>query len=252
KFLTTAGVAAQIEEIIKNAKEHIVLITPYLDVHTLWIQRLQDVSARKIPISLIYRKENNLKEWQQDKLNGELDKLKAVETLSIYEIENLHAKCFMNEKAAIITSMNLWAYSEKNNREMGIVITKLGDREMYNEALQEFESIKYSSLPVRVLSKKVEAAKPKSKTGFKPSARYQLPQSGSCIRCTTSIAFNLAHPLCTKCYHEWRKYNNPNPREEYCLMCSKPDQTTTLNTPLCYECWQEYKFVLPMPWGAHR
>ncbi len=38
--------------------------------------------------------------------------------------QNLHAKCYLNEKAAIITSMNLYDFSQVNNNEMG-VYTKL-------------------------------------------------------------------------------------------------------------------------------
>ena len=44
--------------------------------------------------------------------------------IDVYFNEKLHAKCYMNEDTAIITSMNLYEASEKN-RELGVLIQKI-------------------------------------------------------------------------------------------------------------------------------
>ena len=38
--------------------------------------------------------------------------------------QQLHAKCYVNERAAIITSMNLYDFSQVNNNEMGIYVDR--------------------------------------------------------------------------------------------------------------------------------
>ena len=37
--------------------------------------------------------------------------------------KNLHAKCYLNEKEALLTSMNLYEYSQEHNDEMGILVS---------------------------------------------------------------------------------------------------------------------------------
>ena len=40
---------------------------------------------------------------------------------------NLHAKCYLSETSALVTSMNLYEFSQVNNHEMGISLTKAED-----------------------------------------------------------------------------------------------------------------------------
>ncbi len=41
--------------------------------------------------------------------------------------KNLHAKCYLNESECIISSLNLYEFSQINNNEMGILIRKYED-----------------------------------------------------------------------------------------------------------------------------
>lgn len=76
-----------------------------------------------LDIRIIYR-ENKLHPDE----NNWLEKQIGVRT-SI--CKNLHAKCYLNENEAIITSMNLYGFSQQNNNEMGIYISKSQDPELY-------------------------------------------------------------------------------------------------------------------------
>ena len=38
--------------------------------------------------------------------------------------KNLHAKCYLNEESCIVSSLNLYEFSQVNNNEMGILISK--------------------------------------------------------------------------------------------------------------------------------
>ena len=133
KFLTTSEVFSQIETIIKKAKANLHILSPYLKLHPTLSQRLQDADRRNIRIILIYGKEEL--EPDQKKLLSEL------KGLELYFCENLHAKCYFNEDLMVITSMNMHSFSVENNREMGVLITKEQDEEVFKAAVEEVHSI---------------------------------------------------------------------------------------------------------------
>lgn len=70
--------------------------------------------------------------------------------------KDLHAKCYFNEKEAIITSMNLYMFSQQNNVEMGIYISKEKDEELYKQVATEVDRIKRGSEHRTISVQKVE------------------------------------------------------------------------------------------------
>ena len=50
--------------------------------------------------------------------------------------KNLHAKCYLNESLCIITSLNLYEFSQVNNNEMGVLIRRAEDTDLYREGLR--------------------------------------------------------------------------------------------------------------------
>lgn len=133
KFLTTSGVAYQVEHIIKGAKKKLVLISPYVQISKVLLERLKNASDKGVQIILIYGKDE-LKPIEKKQLN-------SIENLRLYYYQNLHAKCYFNEREMVITSMNLYEFSEKHNREMGILIHKSDDAELFNDGVEETSSI---------------------------------------------------------------------------------------------------------------
>jgi hypothetical protein len=143
KFLDTQAISHQLMTLIKDAKEKIILVSPYLKVNTQIQERLKTKS--KI---------------------GTL----GIEDLKVYEKDNLHAKCYLNEEKAIICSMNLYDYSQQNNIEMGILITKQEDKEAYEELIEEINNIK-----VNGVRKKFESFIPETAVNAQP--KNAIPSS---------------------------------------------------------------------------
>ncbi len=138
KFLTTVGNSFYIEQLIINSTNSLTLVTPYLKLSQNLIERLSDAQREGVRITLIYGKnELALKEKKN---------LYSFNNIEIYFCQNLHAKCYHNENSMIITSMNLYEFSERNNREMGLLIDKTNDYEIFSDTLREIESIKNSSV----------------------------------------------------------------------------------------------------------
>jgi hypothetical protein len=133
KFLTTAAVILGVENIIENANKKLVLISPFVQISKILLERLQQASQRGVEIILIYGK-GELK-------TTEKKQFETIENLTLYFYENLHAKCYFNEKEMVITSMNLYEFSEKHNREMGVLIKKTEDKELFEDTVKETHSI---------------------------------------------------------------------------------------------------------------
>lgn len=173
QFLTTAGTSHIIEDIIIKAKSELVLITPYLKLSRILFERLTDANHRGVRIQLVYGK-SELQSSERQQLN-------TLTNMELLYLGNLHAKCYFNESTLIVSSMNLYEFSEKNNREMGIVLTRRDDGECFADALAEAQSIinaarggtpRTASPPTDVAS-----ATPATQTATNPTEKREVNQS---------------------------------------------------------------------------
>ena len=126
KFLATSGTSYHLEELIKNSKDRLILISPYLKINDRIKQLVEDKNRMKLDIRIVYGKN----ELQPEEINW-LSKLDSVRTGFC---QNLHAKCYLNESQCIITSLNLYEFSQVNNNEMGILVDRDTDNEVYRDA----------------------------------------------------------------------------------------------------------------------
>lgn len=55
-FLTTQGVAFQLETIVTGARKRLVLVSPYLQLSQTLYERLREADGRVVKITLIYGK----------------------------------------------------------------------------------------------------------------------------------------------------------------------------------------------------
>ena len=112
KFLNTSATTYYLEERIKEL--------------------LEDKDRLKIDVRLVYGKS----ELQPAEVNW-LKKLHYIRTSYCH---NLHAKCYISESACIITSLNLYEFSQVNNNEMGVYIER-DDGTLYQDAYAEAQRI---------------------------------------------------------------------------------------------------------------
>lgn len=152
KFLNTTGVSYHLEELIKGTKDRLILISPYLQFNDRIKEHLNNLNIQKRDIRIIYR-ENKLQLDENNWLESQIGVRTSI-------CKNLHAKCYINENEAIITSMNLYEFSQQNNNEMGIHISKSQDPELYNSTLEEAQRLLTISEEIRVSVKKVTADTP--------------------------------------------------------------------------------------------
>lgn len=145
--------------------------------------------------------------------------------VKVRETENLHAKVYWCKHVAIVTSMNLHEFSDRNNIEVSV----------YFEGKRRIKQVKSlidvwwnaaTSLSV------VELTSNKQPVGLGTIA------GAVCIKCKDPVDRNKAKPMCLKCFREWESAGKNRVRpERFCHFCGK-QSITTINQPLCDSCLQ--------------
>jgi len=149
KFLNTSATNYFLEELIKDAKDRLILISPYLKLNDRIKELLADKNRLKIDVRIVYGKS----ELQPQEISW-LRELTYVRTSFC---KNLHAKCYLNEELAIVTSLNLYEFSQVNNNEMGILIRRSDDVDLFRDTYEEAQRIIRISDEVRISLERVPA-----------------------------------------------------------------------------------------------
>ena len=148
KFLDTTGVNFYLQNLIKNASVQLVLVSPYLQLNDRIRELLEDKNRMKIDVRIVYGKV----ELRPDEITW----LRGLDLVRTSFCKNLHAKCYMSEHGCIVTSMNLYEFSQVNNNEMGIYFDATDDRQLYADAKEEVQRILRVSETVRMSAERVE------------------------------------------------------------------------------------------------
>lgn len=129
--------------------------------------------------------------------------------------------------------MNLYEFSEKNNREMGVLLEKVEDESLYKNAIDEVASI---------IKAAVEIERPKPKTFAKlfkekietftstkeNNSKKHKSGKGYCIRYEEKIAYNPDRPYCKSCFNSWSEWENYDYVENVCHGCGKDENTSMM------------------------
>jgi phosphatidylserine/phosphatidylglycerophosphate/cardiolipin synthase-like enzyme len=239
KFLNTTGVSYLLEELIKGTNDRLILISPYLQFNDRIKEHLSNLNIQKRDIRIVYR-ENKLQLEENNWLESQIGVRTSI-------CKNLHAKCYLNENEAIITSMNLYEFSQSNNNEMGIHITKKDDSELYEETFKEVQRLLTISEEIRITVKKVTSdtpAKTESKKEEHFSTKNKSKQTGYCIRSGAEIPFNVEKPLSYESYKSWNKSGNPDHPEKFCHFSGElSNGETCVSKPILHKNWKKAKEI---------
>ncbi len=151
KFLNTSATSYFLEELIKTARDRLILISPFLKLNDRIKELLEDKNRLKIDVRIIYGK-NELQ-------NDEITWLSELSYIRTSFCKNLHAKCYLNENFCIISSLNLYEFSQINNNEMGVAVSRKDDAALYKDTYDEAQRIIRISDEVRISLEKINSEK---------------------------------------------------------------------------------------------
>lgn len=233
EFLTRHGIVHYLNKIIEEADSELVLISPYIKADDETKAILKD-KKRSTQIHVIYGK--------KELSASERAFLDALGIKTVF-LQNLHAKCYLNENEALLTSMNLYQFSQEHNDEMGILVSKVDDAEIYGAIYRQAK--RWLSSADEVESAEPRKAKSTSATA-PPRSRpaVAIPEEGFCIRGKEVIPFNPSRPYCDRHYAIWKRYEDSDYEEKHCHLCGK-DVKSTMSKPVGLECcYRKYRSAL--------
>jgi hypothetical protein len=121
--LNTTELNNEIEDMFKREKAFLLILSPYLQIH----KKLETIlSMSKANITIVYRECKNADEIKNNLSN-----------VTFLQVNNLHAKAYISQTHTIITSLNMYEYSQINNFELGVLIENEKEEKLTNKIKEE-------------------------------------------------------------------------------------------------------------------
>jgi hypothetical protein len=128
EFLENFKISATIEEVISSSGEYLILISPQVKIPDILKTQLKSTDQKKVDARLIFNSNSRLSE-------EDITFFLELQQLKLYTVENLHAKCYINESQGVIASQNLVDNAPIQNVEMGIKFNKKDDTELFQSII---------------------------------------------------------------------------------------------------------------------
>ena len=276
KFVKGNGLNAEIESIFDDAEVQLTIISPFIKLHKRFKDSLKSkINNPKLEVQLVFGKNESNK--SKSLSSEDFEFFKQFANVRIYYEPRLHAKYYANQTAAVLSSMNLYEYSQNNNIEFGIVtqremgLDRLKEKvmgvELDNDAWQYFNSVvegsellyfnepvyesnmlglskKYIRSEVRVdlLTDELSKEKPNKPAEVESVKPTTDSKDGYCIRTGERIPFDLTKPYADKAFKSWSRFKNVDFAEKFCHFSGEPSEgKTTMAKPILGKHWKAAK-----------
>jgi hypothetical protein len=234
-------VGPAILDVLDEAEEFCYFVTPFYEPWEYLRKRMAIASRKKIKVVFVLK---NVEEKLKKHYAGLIEELEKDFGFEVHFIDNLHAKVYLNEKHCLITSMNLYDYSQRTNFETGYRIDDPAECKAIEAAL--VKEIKNNELPQSGSETGSRIDDPAECEAIETAPVKEIKdnealQSGDlhkfyCIRCGTGIEKEKP-PYCGIHLAEWSKWHNHDYPESFCLVCGEPKSGITVKKPRCDECY---------------
>jgi PLD-like domain len=232
----------RIEKLVSRA-EKMLLVSGYFRPWGRLATLIKDAGAAGKQVDLVVRGGDQLREHMRT--SGDYWK----SGVKFHYLKGLHAKVYVSDSEAILTSLNLTESSANNSWEAGIAVQRETSPAEYRELAELASGLKElaEAEKKRVLSerryKKGKEGANKTKSSENAAKREKKTEAsddeedvGFCINCLEKIPFDYSRPLCRECYLRWDGSRRHIHGE--CHSCGGPD-AQSVDDPVCPECQAE-------------
>jgi len=242
QIINTEETISRLISLIRDAKEFVTLISPYITLLTedRMGRTVREALGRKVRVKIFVRQDEQtpIKEAWIEAMRPHVEA-----GLQLVSVPGLHAKLYCSESTVLITSLNLLGSSFLNTIEVGLWSQEeQALRDVYafikREVLPHAQQVTLAA-PVRSASpsrSRTQRAETKPVAPAKPSPSME---SGCCIRCCEAIRLNIARPYCRDCFAEWAEWENVDYEDEYCHACGD-EHPASMARPLCRDCYRQF------------
>lgn len=119
KFVTGKDLASVVYNILFEAKEKLVLVSPYIKLDA-YFRQILDQHARNPQLALLVVFGKNPGQVSRSVSRGDLEYFTKFPNITLVYAPKLHAKYYANETKGVVTSINLYDYSFEHNIEFGV------------------------------------------------------------------------------------------------------------------------------------
>lgn len=119
KFVTGKELASTVYHILFEAKEHLVLVSPYIKLDA-YFRQILDQHARNPHLALLVVFGKNPGHVSRSVSPEDLAYFTKFPHVTLVYAPTLHAKYYANEARGVVTSLNLYDYSFDHNIEFGV------------------------------------------------------------------------------------------------------------------------------------
>jgi hypothetical protein len=197
KILRTHQISAAVIELIEETKEYCYLVSPYIKMWHLLDRALAKASEQSKRITVITRagSENNF----------DVRKLNESYGFEVVVLDFLHTKLYLNEKSAVVSSMNLYDTSSTRNHELALHLRQHEARKLKQEIIdQDLLALQ----PVHRFAGRHTAAQ-KAEQEQVLAFKADLEARGYCVACGEKIDFDdsgsVLSPTIIRCKPCWAK-----------------------------------------------
>lgn len=264
----------RLDEIIRNATERLMLVSPYIRLHHRTVDALKLLKQTpEIRLTVCFGKAEG--QYEKSFHTDALVLLKEMPNIRIVYEERLHAKFYANDNASLFTSMNLYDYSVDNNIEVGVFAadeSRSGRKlavegwdyfiEVIDNAVEVFDrrpnfekgflgltqgryidstTLRDDLQAAPEVSKftrpKKAVVNPTFETDVKPK-KASATFMGYCIRTGEEIPFNRDEPMSPRAFKSWVRFEDEEYPEKYCHFSGEPsDGQTSMAKPILKKNW---------------
>jgi RNA polymerase-binding transcription factor DksA len=277
KFLKGNTLNSELEKIFEEAERQIILVSPYIKLHDRYkAVLLTKICNPEIELTILFGK--NEFDFSKSMKQGDFDFFKQFPNIEIRYEKRLHAKYYANETKAILTSMNLYGFSQNNNIEAGVLLEGsikemfTGENEIKTSSYQYFKTVLeqsellFKQKPVfdkknlwgsqKYINSEIEIDKLfdffQNKTDEKVYKKKEQEVSkketptkikrntGFCIRTGNEIPFNIKKPMKNEAFKMWNKYKDSDYSEKYCHFSGELSKgKTSVKKPILNKNWKK-------------
>ncbi|WP_426754781.1 phospholipase D-like domain-containing protein [Myxococcus sp. Y35] len=154
-FIPHDQISTAVQDLIKEADRELILVTPYFKPWNHLQTAIRTRLKARIPVTLIIR---------ADEIQKTAPYLQpfADEGARVLSLDRLHAKLYMSEKQAVLTSMNLLETSALNSWECALRIKESDSPGLFEKFVEQVRAIREHSSAVSFPGGSTRASEPEA------------------------------------------------------------------------------------------
>ncbi len=214
-YLSTHRIAAAIIDLIESSTKRCYLVSPWVRTWGTLDRALEKAASRKVRLTFILRNDQ-----KAPSVGEQLNRSYGAEVILL---DDLHAKLYVADKAAIIASMNLYDVSQTRNHELAVLVDS--GREVERIRRECLEEDLLAVAPARVFKGWFDAERA-AEMSKRDEMAAEFEGKGFCVVCRDRIVLERSpRPYivrCATCYSKAPDVDDRYFQIRYCHLCGAP------------------------------